>query len=161
MLVSRIIARIKRLLTRIAVAGGGIIDMMNTRLQNRMTESEILKIFSDVVEVRIDPLDLAVADGDSTGGRTYALSISSSHSPRSQGQNFAALAYSASTHDLGVGREHPALSAEQLQALRFRIDNNTSPPDTDSSSRDSGDGGRYQQDDDSAVSCAGTDGRLE
>ncbi|GAA5884718.1 hypothetical protein JCM6882_005366 [Rhodosporidiobolus microsporus] len=30
--------------------GGGIIDMMNTRLQNRLTESEILKIFSDVVE---------------------------------------------------------------------------------------------------------------
>ncbi|GAA6009462.1 hypothetical protein JCM11491_003566 [Sporobolomyces phaffii] len=31
-------------------AGGGIIDMMNTRLQNRMTESEILKIFADTVE---------------------------------------------------------------------------------------------------------------
>lgn len=31
-------------------AGGGIIDMMNTRLQNRLTESEILKVFSDVVE---------------------------------------------------------------------------------------------------------------
>ena len=31
-------------------AGGGIIDMMNTRLQNRLTEAEILKIFSDVVE---------------------------------------------------------------------------------------------------------------
>ncbi|GAA6031687.1 hypothetical protein JCM8097_001934 [Rhodosporidiobolus ruineniae] len=30
--------------------GGGIIDMMNARLQNRLTESEILKIFSDVVE---------------------------------------------------------------------------------------------------------------
>ena len=26
--------------------------MMNTRLQNRLTEGEILKIFSDVVEVR-------------------------------------------------------------------------------------------------------------
>ena len=31
--------------------GGGIIDMMNTRLQNRMTEQEVLKIFSDTVEV--------------------------------------------------------------------------------------------------------------
>ena len=31
-------------------SGGGIIDMMNTRLQNRLTEQEILKIFSDVVE---------------------------------------------------------------------------------------------------------------
>lgn len=31
-------------------AGGGIIDFMNTRLQNRLTEQEILKIFSDVVE---------------------------------------------------------------------------------------------------------------
>ncbi|KAI5477575.1 AP2-associated kinase [Pseudohyphozyma bogoriensis] len=31
-------------------AGGGIIDMMNTRLQNRLTETEILKIFSDTVE---------------------------------------------------------------------------------------------------------------
>lgn len=26
--------------------------MMNTRLQNRLTESEILKVFSDTVEVR-------------------------------------------------------------------------------------------------------------
>lgn len=33
--------------------GGGIIDMMNTRLQNRLTESEILKIFSDTVEVSL------------------------------------------------------------------------------------------------------------
>ncbi|KAH8920733.1 kinase-like protein [Atractiella rhizophila] len=31
-------------------AGGGIIDMLNTRLQNRLTEFEILKIFSDTVE---------------------------------------------------------------------------------------------------------------
>ncbi|GAA5881408.1 hypothetical protein JCM16303_000167 [Sporobolomyces ruberrimus] len=31
-------------------AGGGIIDMMNTRLQNRMTEGEVLKIFADTVE---------------------------------------------------------------------------------------------------------------
>lgn len=31
-------------------AGGGIIDMMNTRLQNRLTEAEVLKIFADVVE---------------------------------------------------------------------------------------------------------------
>ncbi|KDE07373.1 NAK protein kinase [Microbotryum lychnidis-dioicae p1A1 Lamole] len=31
-------------------AGGGIIDLMNTRLQNRLTETEILKIFSDTVE---------------------------------------------------------------------------------------------------------------
>lgn len=31
-------------------SGGGIIDLMNTRLQNRLTEAEILKIFSDVVE---------------------------------------------------------------------------------------------------------------
>ncbi|SCV74186.1 BQ2448_6618 [Microbotryum intermedium] len=30
--------------------GGGIIDLMNTRLQNRLTETEILKIFSDTVE---------------------------------------------------------------------------------------------------------------
>ncbi|KAK7205167.1 hypothetical protein BZA70DRAFT_175345 [Myxozyma melibiosi] len=31
-------------------SGGGLIDFMNTRLQNRFTESEILKIFSDIVE---------------------------------------------------------------------------------------------------------------
>ena len=31
-------------------AGGGLIDFMNTRLQNRLTESEILKIFSDVAQ---------------------------------------------------------------------------------------------------------------
>ncbi|KAG4030445.1 hypothetical protein MFRU_012g01790 [Monilinia fructicola] len=30
--------------------GGGLIDFMNTRLQNRLTEPEILKIFSDVAE---------------------------------------------------------------------------------------------------------------
>ena len=28
--------------------GGGLIDFMNTRLQDRLTESEILKIFGDV-----------------------------------------------------------------------------------------------------------------
>ena len=31
-------------------SGGGLIDFMNTRLRNRLTESEILKIFSDVAE---------------------------------------------------------------------------------------------------------------
>lgn len=31
-------------------AGGGLIDLMNTRLQNRLTEPEIMKIFSDVAE---------------------------------------------------------------------------------------------------------------
>lgn len=31
-------------------AGGGLIDFMNTRLQYRLTEPEILKIFSDVAE---------------------------------------------------------------------------------------------------------------
>lgn len=31
-------------------AGGGLIDFMNTRLQNRLTEPEILTIFSDVAE---------------------------------------------------------------------------------------------------------------
>ncbi|KAL6244948.1 Ark- serine/threonine protein kinase [Rhinocladiella similis] len=30
--------------------GGGLIDFMNTRLQNRLTEPEILKIFTDVAE---------------------------------------------------------------------------------------------------------------
>ncbi|CAH7688665.1 nak/nak-unclassified protein kinase [Phakopsora pachyrhizi] len=30
--------------------GGGIIDLLNSRLQNRLTESEILKIFSDTVD---------------------------------------------------------------------------------------------------------------
>ncbi|EKV08264.1 Serine/threonine protein kinase, putative [Penicillium digitatum] len=31
-------------------AGGGLIDFMNTRLQHRLTEPEIIKIFSDVAE---------------------------------------------------------------------------------------------------------------
>ncbi|KAH8144977.1 uncharacterized protein LAJ45_10997 [Morchella importuna] len=31
-------------------SGGGLIDFMNTRLQNRLTEPEILKIFDDVAE---------------------------------------------------------------------------------------------------------------
>ncbi|KAH9816021.1 kinase-like domain-containing protein [Melampsora americana] len=33
-----------------SIVGGGIIDLLNSRLQNRLTESEILKIFSDTVE---------------------------------------------------------------------------------------------------------------
>lgn len=33
--------------------GGGVIDLMNRRLQQRLTEPEILKIFSDVCEVTI------------------------------------------------------------------------------------------------------------
>ena len=32
--------------------GGGIIDMMNRRLRERLTEAEILQIFVDVCEVR-------------------------------------------------------------------------------------------------------------
>jgi AP2-associated kinase len=32
------------------IAGGGLIDFMNTRLRDRMTESEILKIFGDVAQ---------------------------------------------------------------------------------------------------------------
>lgn len=32
------------------MVGGGLIDFMNTRLQNRLTEPEILHIFGDVVE---------------------------------------------------------------------------------------------------------------
>ncbi|KAL4896606.1 hypothetical protein BDV59DRAFT_171054 [Aspergillus ambiguus] len=31
-------------------SGGGLIDFMNTRLQNRLTEPEIIKIFSDIAE---------------------------------------------------------------------------------------------------------------
>jgi AP2-associated kinase len=30
--------------------GGGLIDFMNTRLKDRLTESEILKIFGDVAQ---------------------------------------------------------------------------------------------------------------
>lgn len=31
--------------------GGGVIDLMNRRLQQRLTEPEVLKIFGDVCEV--------------------------------------------------------------------------------------------------------------
>jgi AP2-associated kinase len=34
----------------ILMTGGGLIDFMNTRLQDRLTESEILKIFGDVAQ---------------------------------------------------------------------------------------------------------------
>jgi serine/threonine protein kinase len=37
-------------LTRYANLGGGIIDMMNRRLRERLTEAEILQIFADVCE---------------------------------------------------------------------------------------------------------------
>ncbi|BGP30672.1 Ark- serine/threonine protein kinase [Rhodotorula toruloides] len=62
--------------------GGGIIDMMNTRLQNRLTEGEILKIFSDVVEAvahmhyQFPPLihrDLKVENILLTPPQTYKL----------------------------------------------------------------------------------------
>lgn len=33
--------------------GGGVIDLMNRRLQQRLTEPEILKIFGDVCEVKV------------------------------------------------------------------------------------------------------------
>ena len=32
------------------MAGGGLIDFMNTRLRDRLIESEILKIFGDVAQ---------------------------------------------------------------------------------------------------------------
>jgi len=45
-----------RLLVLIYIAdnpsGGGIIDMMNRRLRERLTEAEILQIFVDVCEAR-------------------------------------------------------------------------------------------------------------
>jgi hypothetical protein len=33
--------------------GGEVVDMMNKRFNNRMTESEIMDIFVDVCEVRL------------------------------------------------------------------------------------------------------------
>lgn len=68
------------------IVGGGIIDMMNTRLQHRMTEQEILKIFSDTVEVRlfhqmyiVSALLMAIF---LLGGSVHALSITSINSSR-------------------------------------------------------------------------------
>lgn len=81
-------------------AGGGIIDMMNTRLQNRLTESEILKIFSDTVEVThthtCAARELTRLD---TGRGAHALSVTSAHPPRPQ------------------GRKHSPDAAEHVQAL--------------------------------------------
>lgn len=38
-------------LTWLLISGGGIIDMMNRRLRERLTEEEILQVFVDVCEV--------------------------------------------------------------------------------------------------------------
>jgi AP2-associated kinase len=66
-------------------SGGGLIDFMNTRLRNRLTEPEILKIFSDVAEgvacmhYLLPPLlhrDLKVENvliSDSGTSKTYKL----------------------------------------------------------------------------------------
>ena len=51
-------------------SGGGLIDFMNTRLQHRLTEPEILHIFSDVAE----------------GVATMALPQTPTAPPRSQGR---------------------------------------------------------------------------
>lgn len=40
--------------------GGGIIDMMNRRLRERLTEAEILTIFVDVCEVSMPTINLGV-----------------------------------------------------------------------------------------------------
>ncbi|KAJ5713688.1 uncharacterized protein N7483_010869 [Penicillium malachiteum] len=42
--------------------GGGLIDFMNTRLQNRLTEPEIIKIFSDVAEGARPAINCATLD---------------------------------------------------------------------------------------------------
>ena len=47
-----IILQLKRLIICMCgrIPGGGLIDFMNTRLQHRLTEPEVLKIFSDVTQ---------------------------------------------------------------------------------------------------------------
>ncbi|RVD80611.1 uncharacterized protein DFL_008505 [Arthrobotrys flagrans] len=81
-------------------AGGGLIDFMNTRLQHRLTEPEILKIFSDAAEgvacmhYLQPPLlhrDLKIENILITPEpRTYKLcDFGSSAEPRPAGQNVA------------------------------------------------------------------------
>ena len=81
-------------------SGGGLIDFMNTRLQNRLTEPEVLKIFSDVAEgvacmhYLKPPLlhrDLKVENvliSSSGSGRTYKLcDFGSTAPPRPAAKN--------------------------------------------------------------------------
>lgn len=85
--------------------GGGLIDFMNTRLQHRLTEPEILKIFSDVAlgvacmhylkppllhrDLKVENV-LITTSSTSSSGRTYKLcDFGSAAQPRPAAKNAA------------------------------------------------------------------------
>lgn len=66
--------------------GGGVIDLMNRRLQQRLTEPEILKIFGDVCEVKVVFfIMLYLTDVVFVGFSVSSLLQSSCAASRSQG----------------------------------------------------------------------------
>ena len=84
-------------------AGGGIIDMMNRRLRERLTEAEILQIFVDVCE------GVATMHYQRPPLLHRDLKVSHAHLCR-----VASLKRSA-------GREHPTGIGDFVQTLRFRV----------------------------------------
>lgn len=124
--------------------GGGIIDMMNTRLQNRLTEPEVLKIFGDVVEAvcwmhtrhpAIMHRDLKVSilsDGLYRGAGGCSIGCS-----------------------LRKGREHTARRCQPVQSLRLWVCNGAKRQTAAEHARDSSARSRTQQTHDSPISSTG------
>jgi AP2-associated kinase len=70
-------------MTRIELtSGGGIIDLLNKRLRDRLKEIEILNIFTDVCEVSSPTASRVEL---TSGRRRYALSPPAAVTSRSQG----------------------------------------------------------------------------
>lgn len=76
--------------------GGGIIDLLNKRLRDRLKEIEILNIFTDVCEVSVANLAWAAIHPIS-GCRCHALTQTTSLASGSQGERILPPLYN-STH---------------------------------------------------------------
>ena len=72
----------------LTVAGGGIIDLLNKRLRDRLKEVEILNIFTDICEVRAVPSSSEIVKSKltcSSGCGSNAFPPSATTPSRSQG----------------------------------------------------------------------------
>lgn len=67
------------------MAGGGIIDLLNKRLRDRLKEIEILNIFTDVCEVSAARFGMVQLIHPTPGRCCYALAQAASLASRSQG----------------------------------------------------------------------------
>jgi hypothetical protein len=161
----------------VMIVGGGIIDMMNTRLQHRMTEQEILKIFSDTVEVRlfhqmyiVSALLMAIF---LLGGSVHALSITSINSSRFESASIGLFALTdlghANNSDFIAGWEHPIIThavnfssrLSNLQVVWFWFNYNSINSDSYRCQWDSSIRGWDQLDNNITVSSSWADGCME